>query len=180
MIKFTHSINSITRYLPCQSINIDGPHVKVAERFPEERQGDRIPIGHIPFGRIITNGSITEDVLFSLGEPAILPEPTLGTRRSRGHLEERPRRVSLILIADIVAYQIATLSIKTPSIRKSHRHPSRPATPRILRTPKAINGATISLYGSAMVSSCSGRTYTSRRVIQNRHNLKGNSSVLKK
>ena len=62
-------------------------------------------------------------------------------------------------------YQIPTLSIKTPSMRKSHRHPSRPATPRILRTPKAIKGAMIS---------------TRRRVIQNRHNLSGSSSVLKK
>jgi hypothetical protein len=62
-------------------------------------------------------------------------------------------------------YQIATLSMKTPSMRKSHRQPSRPATPRILRTPKAIKGATIS---------------TRRRVIQNKHNLNGSSSVLKK
>jgi hypothetical protein len=62
-------------------------------------------------------------------------------------------------------YQIATLSMKTPSMRKSHRQPSRPATPRILSTPKAIKGATIS---------------TRRRVIQNKHNLNGSSSVLKK
>lgn len=63
------------------------------------------------------------------------------------------------------AYQIATLSMKTPSMRKSHLHPSRPATPRILRTPNAISGAMIS---------------TRRRVIQNKHNRNGNSSVLKK
>jgi len=86
-------------------------------------------------------------------------------RVGAGAIWKNDLTVSYHHIIQMKTYQIATLSMNTPSMRKSHRHPSRPATPRILRTPKAIKGATIS---------------TSRRVIQNRQSLNGSSSVLKK
>lgn len=86
-----HSIDSIARHLPSQTIDIYRPHVKVTQRFPQERKRDRISIRHITLGRIIPDGTIAEDVLFPLGKPAVLSEPALGSSRRGSHLEERPR-----------------------------------------------------------------------------------------
>lgn len=84
----THPIDSIARHLPSQTVDVDRPHIIVAQRFPEERKRDRISIGHVTLGRIIPDRTVAEDILFPLGEPAILSEPTLGTGRRRRHLEE--------------------------------------------------------------------------------------------
>ena len=68
---------------PGEAEEVDGPHVVVCQAAPEGEGGERLPVVHVPFARVVAQDAVHHDALFALVEPAVAapePAPCLGGR----------------------------------------------------------------------------------------------------